>query len=53
MVKTVAAFLNTNGGAPAIGVRDNGKILGIQPQFDLKKPKALHARTGSSPSGSR
>ena len=33
VTKTVAAFLNTNGGTLLIGVSDSGMILGIEPDF--------------------
>lgn len=36
-LKTVAGFLNAGGGTLAIGVNDDGEILGIQPDLDLKK----------------
>ena len=36
MLKTVAGFLNANGGILAIGVADDGEILGIQPDLDKK-----------------
>lgn len=36
VVKTVAAFLNTNGGTLAIGVADDGTVLGIGPDLQLK-----------------
>ena len=36
-LKTIAGFLNAGGGTLAIGVSDHGKILGIQPDLDLKK----------------
>lgn len=31
--KTIAAFMNSDGGILFIGVNDNGKILGIEPDF--------------------
>ena len=34
--KTVAGFLNSNGGVLAIGIADDGEILGIQPDLDQK-----------------
>lgn len=37
VIKTVAAFLNTGGGVLGIGVGDNGEVLGIQPDLDLKR----------------
>jgi hypothetical protein len=37
VIKTVAAFLNSDGGTLAIGVSDDLEILGIQPDLDLKK----------------
>jgi serine/threonine protein kinase len=39
-LKTIAAFLNTDGGTLLIGVQDDGTILGIEPDlavFDSKK----------------
>ena len=33
VVKTVAAFMNTSGGALLIGVRDDGEVLGIEPDI--------------------
>ena len=36
IVKTVAAFLNSNGGTLAIGITDDGDICGIQPDLELK-----------------
>jgi serine/threonine protein kinase len=33
VTKTVAAFLNTNGGTLLIGVSDSGTVLGIEPDF--------------------
>ncbi len=36
VIKTVAAFLNTDGGHLAIGVSDDLEILGIRPDLDLK-----------------
>jgi len=37
IVKTVAAFLNTEGGTLGIGITDDGDILGLQPDLDFKK----------------
>ena len=37
VLKTVAGFLNSNGGTLAIGIADDGEILGIQPDLDKKK----------------
>lgn len=34
ITKTIAAFLNTNGGTLLIGVDDSGAVLGIEPDFD-------------------
>jgi predicted HTH transcriptional regulator len=34
VVKTIAAFLNTNGGSLLIGVADNGAIIGIEADID-------------------
>ncbi len=36
VTKTVAAFLNSSGGTLAIGIADDGGILGIQPDLDKK-----------------
>ena len=36
VLKTVAAFLNSGGGTLAIGIADDGEILGIQPDLDKK-----------------
>ena len=36
VLKTVAGFLNANGGTLAIGIADDGEILGIQPDLDRK-----------------
>jgi predicted HTH transcriptional regulator len=33
ITKTIAAFLNTNGGTLLIGVDDSGTVLGIEPDF--------------------
>ena len=39
IVKTIAAFMNTDGGKLLIGVDDNGSILGLNQDFEtLKKP---------------
>jgi len=37
VLKTVAAFLNSDGGTLLIGVADSGEILGIEPDLTLKK----------------
>jgi predicted HTH transcriptional regulator len=37
VVKTIAAYLNSEGGALLVGVKDDGEILGIEP--DLKHVK--------------
>lgn len=37
IIKTVAAFLNTSGGTLAIGVADDGTVLGIGADLDLKR----------------
>ena len=34
ITKTIAAFLNTNGGTLLIGVDDSGAVLGIEPDFE-------------------
>lgn len=36
VIKTVAAFLNTNGGTLAIGVADDGTVLGLAEDLELK-----------------
>jgi hypothetical protein len=36
IVKTVAAFLNTEGGTLGIGISDDGDIVGLQPDLDFK-----------------
>ena len=39
IIKTIAGFMNTNGGNLLIGVDDNGNILGLNQDFEtLKKP---------------
>lgn len=37
VVKSVAAFLNTEGGTLGIGITDDGDILGLQPDLEFKK----------------
>jgi ATP-dependent Lon protease len=37
IVKTVAAFLNSEGGTLLIGVKDDGTVLGIEPDLALQK----------------
>lgn len=37
IVKTVAAFLNSKGGTLAIGISDDGDIIGLQPDLDFKR----------------
>jgi hypothetical protein len=50
VLKSIAAFLNTNGGTLLIGVDDAGTVLGIEPDFEMvgRKPDAdgwqLHFR---------
>jgi hypothetical protein len=39
ILKTVAAFLNTDGGTLLIGVVDDGSIVGLQPDFQTLKKK--------------
>ena len=39
ILKTIAAFLNTNGGTLLIGVEDNGNILGLQPDYQTLQKK--------------
>lgn len=36
-IKTIAAFMNSEGGTLGIGISDNGDVLGIQPDLDYKK----------------
>ncbi len=36
VLKTIAGFLNASGGTLAVGVADDGEILGIQPDLDKK-----------------
>ncbi len=36
VLKTVAGFLNAEGGTLAVGIADDGEILGIQPDLDMK-----------------
>jgi len=36
IVKTIAAFMNSDGGTLAIGVSDSGQILGVEPDLGLK-----------------
>ena len=36
LVKTVAGFLNAGGGTLAVGIADDGEIVGIQPDLDKK-----------------
>ena len=37
VVKTIAAFLNSEGGTLVIGVDDDGNVLGLEPDLALKK----------------
>jgi hypothetical protein len=37
VVKTVAAFMNASGGTLGIGVSDEGEVLGIGPDLEMKK----------------
>lgn len=37
VIKTVAAFMNSEGGTLGIGITDDGDVLGIQPDLDLKR----------------
>jgi serine/threonine protein kinase len=37
VTKTIAAFLNSEGGTLLIGVADSGTVLGIEPDFDYLK----------------
>ena len=43
VTKTIAAFLNTNGGTLLIGVDDSGAVLGIEPDFDYLSHGKQHA----------
>ncbi len=36
VLKTIAGFLNSSGGTLAIGIADDGEVLGIQPDLDRK-----------------
>ncbi|MDA7823658.1 DUF262 domain-containing protein [Opitutales bacterium] len=36
IIKTVSAFLNSSGGTLAIGITDDGDILGLQPDLNFK-----------------
>jgi len=36
VLKTVAGFLNAGGGTLLVGISDNGEILGVQPDLDMK-----------------
>jgi len=38
ITKTIAAFLNTDGGTLLIGVEDSGAVLGVEPDFEHLKP---------------
>ena len=40
-LKTIAAFLNSDGGTLIIGVEDDGTVCGLQRDLDLVKDKAL------------
>lgn len=40
VLKTVAGFLNAAGGTLAVGIADDGEILGIQPDLDMKNMDA-------------
>lgn len=40
VLKTIAAFANTNGGTLAIGIADDKTILGIEPDLKLKSQNA-------------
>ena len=37
VIKTVAAFMNSEGGTLAIGISDNGDVMGIQSDLDYKR----------------
>ena len=37
LLKTVAGFLNAGGGTLAVGIADDGEILGIQPDLEMKR----------------
>ena len=36
VIKTIAAFLNSRGGTLGIGIRDDGQVIGLQPDLDYK-----------------
>ncbi|BAY86227.1 putative transcriptional regulator [Calothrix parasitica NIES-267] len=40
-LKTIAAFLNSDGGTLIIGVKDNGNIFGLEKDLSLQKEKTL------------
>ncbi|MCF7790421.1 MAG: ATP-binding protein [Victivallales bacterium] len=63
IVKTIAAFLNSDGGTLLIGVNDNNKVLGLENDYNsLKKPgrdgfeqaiiSSISAKMGSTVCGS-
>src|SRR5690554_3311717 len=35
IIKTIAAFANTNGGTLIVGVDDNGQVLGLENDFNI------------------
>jgi hypothetical protein len=39
VLQEIAAFMNTNGGTLLIGVKDNGTIQGIEPEYAIANPK--------------
>jgi len=43
VTKTIAAFLNTNGGTLLVGVDDSGGVLGIEPDFGYLSQGKQHA----------
>ena len=43
ITKTIASFLNTNGGTLLIGVDDSGAVLGIEPDFEHLRQEKQNA----------
>ncbi|MCA1707064.1 MAG: ATP-binding protein, partial [Actinobacteria bacterium] len=41
IVKTIAGFMNSDGGTLLIGVDDDGTVLGLQPDLELVRPPNL------------
>jgi predicted HTH transcriptional regulator len=53
IVKTIAGFLNGNGGILVIGVNDDGEVLGLEPDYKTLNIAPLSYAVGSSRTGSR